>query len=61
MIFYVLILSGMTCPFALKPVGSLSPAEQCYIARGDILNKETSFQPFPGKAAIGNRGNFENL
>jgi len=36
MIFYVLILSGMTCPFALKPVGSLSPAEQCYIARGDI-------------------------
>jgi hypothetical protein len=42
----------MPHPFALKPVGSLSPAEQCCIAHGDIGNKEMSFQPFRGKAAI---------
>jgi hypothetical protein len=35
--------------------------QQCYTAYGDIWNKEMSFQPFPGKAAIESRGSFENL
>ena len=42
----------MPRPFALKTVGSLLAAEQCYIVHGDIGNKETSFQTFHGKAAI---------
>ena len=42
----------MPRPLALKPVSSLLPAEQCYIAHGGIGNKEKSFQPFDGKSAI---------
>jgi len=48
---------------ARKPVarGQHVPATQRYAARGDNLNKENFFQPFPGEAETEGPGNLENL
>jgi hypothetical protein len=36
-------------------------ARDSYVARGDILNETTYFNPFHGKAQIQRRINFEKL
>jgi hypothetical protein len=38
-----------------------SVAREQHVARGEILNEETSFNPLPGKSEIGRRNNSENL
>jgi hypothetical protein len=44
-----------------QPVARGQPATQCCLARGDIRNKKTSFNPFHGRAEIEYLSNFENL
>jgi hypothetical protein len=46
-------------PLNVYFAGNVERATQCYVARGHIFN--TSFNPFPGKAEIKHRNNFENL
>jgi hypothetical protein len=46
-----------------RPVtGLINPvARGQHVTRGDILSEKTSLNPFPGKAEMQRRRNFENL